>query len=114
MAYVEISDFGNLVIVPDDGDPGDDKTTTFVQTDWNYPGIASAMGWSPCYCGATDGTIDCEHRKATTMINESYDFIVGHEFESFGALDDYLPESESEHEQENKLYEYHKLQSAKR
>jgi len=92
MAYVEISDFGNLVIVPDDGDPDDDKTTTFVQTDWDHTGIASAMGWEPCYCGETDGTIDCEHRKTSTMMAEAYDFIVDHEFESFESLDDYLPE----------------------
>jgi len=113
MAYVKISDFGNFVIVPNDGDPADDKTTVLVQTDWDYPGVASAMGWQPCYCGATDGTIDCKHRKTITMINEAYDFIVDHEFESFDALDDFLPEAESEHEQENRLYEYRRLQFAK-
>ncbi|CAB4192842.1 hypothetical protein UFOVP1244_102 [uncultured Caudovirales phage] len=92
MAYAEMCNFGCFVIVPDGGDPNDENTTTFVQTDWDHPGIASAMGWSPCYCGATDGTVDCEHRNASTMIAEAYDFIVDHEGEVFDALNDYLPE----------------------
>ena len=111
MAFVELYHFGGaFIIVPDGGDSENEETTTFVHSDWDHPGIAYLMGWEPCFCGATDGTVDCEHRTASTMIGEAYDFIVAHEGEYFPELDDYLPEVESAHEQENKLYEYRKLQ----
>ena len=82
-----------FLIVPDGGDPYDDKQTTLIQTDWDYPGIATSMGWTACQCGRTDGTVDCVKckRKVGTMISEAYDFIQEREGESFAALDDYLP-----------------------
>ena len=43
--------------------------------DWDFPGLASTFGWTPCPCGTTDGTIDCEHRTAGEMIAEAHDFL---------------------------------------
>ena len=45
--------------------------TVLVQTDWDYPGVASTFGWSlrdvqqpdrdePCNHDRIDGTVDCE------------------------------------------------------
>ena len=58
-----------FLIVPQDGDPYDDESTTLVQTDWDFPGVASRMGFVPCDCDATDGTVDCRHHTATEMIS---------------------------------------------
>ena len=49
-----------------------------VQSDWDFPLVASAFGWQSCSCGETDGTIDCEHRTANEMIWEAYDFLTAH------------------------------------
>ena len=46
-----------------------------IQTDWDYPGIASTFGFIPCECGETDGTVDCPHKSATEMINEARDYL---------------------------------------
>ncbi len=52
--------------------------TLLLQTDWDYPGIASAFGWTPCkYCG-TDGTVDCEHKSASSMIVEAQSYLDDH------------------------------------
>ena len=47
----------------------DDGADVLVQTDWDYPGVASTFGWdiesvqadddSPCDHSGSDGTIDC-------------------------------------------------------
>jgi hypothetical protein len=42
-----------------------------IQTDTDFPGLASAFGWQSCPCGETDGTIDCLHRTADEMISEA-------------------------------------------
>jgi hypothetical protein len=49
-----------------------------VQEDWDFPRFAGAFGWSPCPCGHTDGTVDCEHRTVRDMIWEAYDFLGNH------------------------------------
>jgi len=61
----------------------DDARTVLVQTDWDYPGVAAALGFRPCECGATDGTVDCEHKTATQMISEAADFLDAHLGEQF-------------------------------
>jgi hypothetical protein len=45
----------------------DDGRTVLLQTDWDYPGVASTFGWdirdvldNPCDHNGTDGTVDCE------------------------------------------------------
>lgn len=49
--------------------------TALVQTDWDYPGVAARFGWSPCACGATDGTVDCDHQTARDMIAAAREFL---------------------------------------
>ena len=52
-----------------------DGRSILIQTDYDFPGVASTYGWQPCSCGATDGTIDCPHRTATGMIVEAREFL---------------------------------------
>jgi hypothetical protein len=65
-------DFGTFLLVCDDG------RDLLVQTDLDYPGLASSFGWSACSCGETDGTVDCPHRTADEMIAEAGDFLRAH------------------------------------
>ena len=80
-----------FLIVPDGGDPYDDSRTVLVQSDWDFPGVASAIGLEPCDCGQTDGTVNCDHKTASQMISEAYDYCRDHAGESFAGLEDYLP-----------------------
>lgn len=50
----------------------------FVQVDWDFPGIASAFGFSPCDCGDTDGTVDCAHHTASEMITAAREYLDEH------------------------------------
>lgn len=59
---LESGDFGTYLLVADDG------AEVLVQTDWDFPGVASTFGWCPCHCGTTDGTVDCPHNTASEMI----------------------------------------------
>ena len=79
-----------FLIVQDNGDPYEEKDSILIQTDWDYPGIASTMGWTPCACGETDGPIDCQHRKTGEMINEAWEFIKTRDGKSFPELNDYF------------------------
>jgi hypothetical protein len=49
-----------------------------VQTDWDFPGLASSFGWRPCRCGKTDGTVDCSHKTASQMIAEATSWLDAH------------------------------------
>jgi hypothetical protein len=69
--------FGTYELVAEDGQD------LLVQTDWDYPGIASNLGFVPCKCGKTDGTIDCEHKTASQMISEAAAFLDEHDGEVF-------------------------------
>ena len=64
--------FGTFLVVAQSG------REILVQTDWDFPGLASTFGWSPCSCGATDGTVDCDHRTADEMIADARDFLAAH------------------------------------
>jgi hypothetical protein len=66
------SDFGTFLIVAPNG------WEILVQTDYDFPGLASTFGWSPCHCGGTDGTVDCDHRSADEMIAEAREFLRAH------------------------------------
>lgn len=55
----------------------------FVQSDWDYAPLASRLGWVPCECGHTDGTVDCEHRTASEMLASAYDYLAEHDGEKF-------------------------------
>jgi hypothetical protein len=65
-------DIHTFLIIADNG------RSLLVQNDWELPNLASTFGWSPCSCGATDGTIDCDHRTAGEMIAEAGDFLRAH------------------------------------
>ncbi len=64
--------FGTFCLVADDGQQ------ILVQTDWDFAGLASTFGWSACFCGVTDGTVDCEHRTAGEMIADAHNFLRAH------------------------------------
>ena len=53
----------------------DDDNTLLIQTDWDWPGLASSFGWVACECGHTDGTVDCKHHTATDMIADAGEFL---------------------------------------
>ena len=92
MAYVHFdSSYApcGFLIVKDGGDPYSNDTV-LVQTDWDHPGVASRMGYVPCECGATDGTVDCEHKTASQMIADAYDYIREREGKTFAELNEYL------------------------
>jgi hypothetical protein len=55
----------------------------FVQSDWDWAGLASSLGWCPCQCGATDGTVDCTHRTVSEMLSEAFDYLSEHDGETF-------------------------------
>lgn len=58
-------------------DMHDESNAVLVQTDWDFPGLASAFGWSPCTgcargCeGSTDGTVECADRRVDDMIADA-------------------------------------------
>ena len=61
----------------------DDDREILIQTDWDYPGVASNLGWSPCHDG-TDGTIDCPcGNTAMDLIASAQEFLNDHIGESF-------------------------------
>jgi hypothetical protein len=65
-------DFGTFLVTAEDG------RNLLVQLDFDFPGLASTFGWSPCACGDTDGTVDCDHRTAAEMIADAHDFLMAH------------------------------------
>jgi hypothetical protein len=58
-----------------DWDTRDDTTTRLVSVDWDHPGLAQSFGWQPCDCGCTDGTVDCDHKTASAMIEDAGNFL---------------------------------------
>lgn len=52
-----------------------DGRSILIQTDYDFPGVASSFGWSACRCGETDGTVDCPHRTASEMIAAAREFL---------------------------------------
>lgn len=50
--------------------------TLLIQSDWDYPGVASSFGFVPCaQCDCTDGTVDCAHKTVLEMITEAQEFL---------------------------------------
>lgn len=79
-----------FLIVRDGDDPYGGETV-LVQSDWDFPGVASHMGFVPCAdCDQTDGTVNCAHRTASDMISAAYKYAREHAGESFSTLDEYL------------------------
>ena len=60
----------------------EDGQELFVQSDWDFAGIASTFEWPGCPCGskATDGTIDCPDcgRPAHALITDAITWIDNH------------------------------------
>lgn len=62
----------------------DDGRDLLIQSDWEYPDLAMTFGWSPCArcrktChGATDGTLDCERRRAGQHIASAQAYLDAH------------------------------------
>lgn len=93
MAFIECGGKyapGGFIIVPDGGHYKDDDTR-LIDSDWDWPGLASSMGWQPCH-ERTDGTVDCPvcGKSAADLMADAYDFIEAREGQSFDTLDEYL------------------------
>lgn len=73
-----------FLIVKEGGDPYNDDDTVLVQVDYDFPSVASWLGWSPCH-RVTDGTIDCSvcGEKACDLISDALNFLLTHEGELF-------------------------------
>lgn len=56
----------------------EDGRDILIQSDWDYPSIASTFGWTSCACGETDGTVDCPHKTASQMIVDAQDYLDDH------------------------------------
>ena len=65
----------------------DGECLEFVQTDWEHASLASTLGWTPCECGATDGTVACAHRTVSDMLSEAFDYLAEHDGEIFDLSD---------------------------
>jgi len=46
-----------------------------IQLDWDFPGLAATFGWRPCFCGGTDGTIDCPHKSTSELLAAARTFL---------------------------------------
>lgn len=79
-----------FLIVRSGGSVDREADTVLVQSDWGWSGVARRMGWIPCPCGATDGTVDCDHNTAAGMLAHALDHIEAHAGEDFGDLNDYF------------------------
>ena len=66
--------------------PNDPTDTILIQTDWECPSVAGAMGWNP---EPDEIGVPC-NRRASMRISEAYDYIREHAWEVFPALDDYF------------------------
>lgn len=65
----------SYLLVKENGDPYNEMDTILFQTDWDFPALASNLGYVPCDCGTTDGTVDCEHKTTVRMISEAAEFL---------------------------------------
>lgn len=75
MITYELNKLGHILL------KNDNDQDLYLQTDWDYPGIAECFGFVPCDKCGTDGTVDCEHKTASDMIDAAWEFLVEHEGE---------------------------------
>ena len=68
-----------------------DGRTLLIQTDYDYPSLASSFGWSPCKCGSTDGTVGCPHKTVSDMIAEAGQYLDDNIGETIEDHDGYFP-----------------------
>ena len=52
--------------------------SVLLQSDWDFAKAATLIGWIPCPCGATDGTIHCPHRRCHDMVWEAFAYLEAH------------------------------------
>jgi hypothetical protein len=66
-------------VIDDHWNDHDENNTILVDTDWGWPSLASALGWSPCH-DSTDGTIDCDvcGNTASQLITSAGEWIDNH------------------------------------
>lgn len=92
-----------FLIVKDGGDPYTEADTVLIQTDWDYPAVASRMGWTKasvaphlkCKHEGTDGTVKCRGPQGCGLepgdfISAAYDYIREHQGETFADLEEYF------------------------
>ena len=63
------------------------ECVVFVQSDWDYAGLASSLGWCACECGCTDGTVNCDHRTVSEMLSEAFDYLAERDGQEFDLSD---------------------------
>lgn len=69
-AYVEANNYGHYLLKAESG------AEKYYQVDYDFPGLAGLFGWVPCgECNLTDGTVNCEHKRAGDMIGEAAAFL---------------------------------------
>lgn len=75
MITLQAGKFGTYLLVPNDPQ----VESRLVQTDWDYPGVASTFGWSPCH-PETDGTVDCPvcGKSVSELIQEAGEYLDEH------------------------------------
>jgi len=78
MIRLDRASFGCYVITKVDSGGDETGNDIFVQSDWDFPAIASCFGFVPCECGMTDGTIDCAHHTVSEMISAARDYLDDH------------------------------------
>jgi hypothetical protein len=61
----------------------DGKCIEFVQYDRDYASLAYRLGWQPCECGATDGTVSCPHKTVDSMLVEAFDYLSARDGQRF-------------------------------
>jgi len=90
-----------FLIVKKHGDPYKESDTVLISVDYDYPSVASRMGWSVAYVvpgyrhcvhRGTDGSVDCPKcgLTASDFINAAYNFIRDNRNKEFPELEEYF------------------------
>jgi hypothetical protein len=80
---LESAGHGGFKLVPMIRGRDRDDRSILIQTDWDHPGVASNLGFVPCECGRTDGTVPCAHRTVASMISAASEFLDDHIGDTF-------------------------------
>jgi hypothetical protein len=80
---LESADHGQFKLSPKIRGRYRDEYGILIQTDWEWPSVAANLGFVPCECGRTDGTVPCAHKTASEMISAAYEFLDAHIGETF-------------------------------
>jgi hypothetical protein len=80
---LESAGYGQFKLVPEIRGRYRDDRSILVMLDWDWPSVASNLGFVPCECGRTDGTVPCAHKTASEMISAAYEFLDDHIGDTF-------------------------------